>query len=344
MSDTSIMKAVRYVGTGERPMAVVCDVKKPQVTKPDDVLIRVEAVSICGTDTRALADPPAFKFAEGVIIGHECCGIVEETGCDVTNAKPGDRVVVHPNIWCGKCPSCRTGHINLCENFRHIGDGIDGVMADYACIPERMVYQISSDVLPHIACLAEPLACVLNGTTTFKAHPGEDVVIIGGGPIGLIFAMIYQASGARVIVSEPSESRRNLAYEIGIDDTVDPLKEDLEAYIKKINPQGVDIVVDALGTMVPTAIKIAKKGGRISVFGINQIRNVEFNQFPVTEKELKIQGTYITNGTFPLAIKMIENKIIPIEKLVTDRMGIYDVMEAVDKMNKGTSTKVIIEI
>lgn len=345
MTKVEMMRGAKFnkngVGAERCPITMV---KKPEITRPDEVLIRVEAVSICGTDVRALANPPAFDFVDGIIVGHEGCGIVEAVGSEVTNCKVGDKVVVHPNIWCGKCPSCRTGHINLCENFRHIGDRIDGAMAEYLCIEERMVYVIDSSVPSYVAALTEPLACVLNGTTTMPAHPGDEVVVLGGGPIGLIFAMLYKAMGAHVTVSEPGEYRRDLATKLGADVAINPKEVDLEKTLRGYAPQGADIVVDAVGVMLPIAVQIAKKGGRIAVFGVNQTATVNIPQYPITEKELTIRGTYITKGTFPLAIKIIENKIIPIDQLVTHRLPLEQLLDGIELMVKGTAGKVVVEI
>lgn len=330
-------------GVGENRCPII-QVPKPQIAKSDEVLIKIEAVSICGTDVRALANPPAFDFVDGIVVGHEGCGIVEAVGAEVTNCKVGDKVVVHPNIWCGKCEPCRTGHTNLCENFRHIGDRIDGAMAEYLCIEERMVYVIDRKVPSHLAAIAEPLACVLNGTTTVKAHPGDEVVVLGGGPIGLIFAMLYKAAGAHVTVSEPMEYRRALALELGTDVTIDPMAKDLDTELRKYAPGGADIVVDAVGVMLPIAVEIAKHGGQIVVFGVNQTAQVTIPQYPITLKELTIRGTYITKGTFPRAIKIIENGLIPIDKLVTHRLPFDQLLDGVELMVKGTAGKVVIEI
>lgn len=345
MTKVEMMRGAKFNKNGSgADRAPITMVPKPQISGPDDVLIRVEAVAICGTDTRALANPPAFDFVDGIIVGHEACGVVEAIGENVTNCAVGDKVVVHPNIWCGKCPSCREGRINLCENFRHIGDRIDGAMAEYLCIEERMVYKIKNEVPSYIAAMAEPLACVLNGTTSCKSHPGETVAVLGGGPIGQIFAMLYKASGAKVILSEPSEYRRNLAHELGIETTVNPFEEDLDAIVRSYSPVGADIVVDALGTMMPTALQIARKGGHITIFGVNQTAQVGIGQYPITEKELTVQGTYITKGTMPLAVKIIENNLIPIEKLCTHRLPLDKLMEGIELSKSGLAGKVVIEI
>ena len=322
----------------------VLEIPLPKIKTPEDVLIKVKAISICGTDVRALTDPPAFLFTEGIVVGHEFNGIVEEIGDNVTNVKVGDSVVVHPNNWCGKCIYCRTGKINLCENFTHIGDKVDGGMAEYACVPEKLVYKISKDVPPYIACLTEPLACVLNPTQEVRTFPGETVVILGAGPIGLIFMMLYKAAGAKIIMSDISAHRREFALELGADVVFDPGSEDLEKKVREETTIGADIVVDAVGMLMDQAIKLVRKGGNIILFGINEVAKVQLNQAPIVFNEINIHGKFITKGTFPKAINIIENKIIPIEKIVTHRLPIQKVKEGLELMKSGEGSKVIIEI
>jgi len=322
----------------------VKEIPVPKIKNKDDVLIKVEAISICGTDVRALSDPPEFVFKEGIVIGHEFTGFVEEIGEEVTAVKKGDKVVIHPNIWCGKCHYCITGHTNLCDNFKHIGDMIDGGMAEYACVPEKMLHKISPDVPSHIACLAEPLADVLNGVTKVPAKPGDTAVVFGAGPIGLIFTMLYKAAGAKVIVSDVSEKRRAFALEIGADYAIDPVAQDIEAAVMKITKIGADIAADAVGVLLPDAIRVVRKGGHIVLFGINQRVKVELNQFPILLKEIKIHGSFIAKGTFPRAVKILEEKIIPIEKIIYKRLPLVQVREGIEMMRRGEGAKVIIEI
>jgi threonine dehydrogenase-like Zn-dependent dehydrogenase len=341
MPDQNTMTAAVFERKG---VLNVKEIPVPTVKNPDDVLIRVKAVSICGTDVRALTDPPAFLFTEGIVIGHECNGIVEAIGKDVTNVEVGDSVVVHPNNWCGKCHYCRTGHINLCENFTHIGDKVDGTMADYACVPEKLVYKIHDSVPPHVACLTEPLACVLNPVQKIRANPGNSVVILGAGPIGLIFMMLYKASGAKVIMLDTLKNRREFALELGADIVLDPVAQNVELEIKNETGIGADIVVDAVGILLDQAIKLVRKGGSVVLFGINEAAKVQFNQAPIVFNEINIHGKFITKGTFPDAIRIIENEIIPIERLVTHRLPIQEVKKGLELMKSGEGCKVIIEL
>jgi threonine dehydrogenase-like Zn-dependent dehydrogenase len=322
----------------------VKEIPVPKIKNPDDVLIKVNAISICGTDVRALTDPPAFLFTEGIVVGHELNGIVEEIGENVTNVKVGDSVVVHPNNWCEKCFYCRTGRINLCENFTHIGDKVDGGMAEYACVPEKLVYKIRKDIPPYIACLTEPLACVLNPVQSVRVCPGENVVVLGAGPIGIIFMLLYKSAGAKVFISDTSEKRREFALGLGADFVLDPGSQNLEKEIREKTKIGADIVVDAVGMLLDQAIKLVRKGGDVILFGINERAQVQLNEAPIVFNEINIHGKFITKGTFPAAINIIENKIIPIEKLVTHRLPIHEIKKGLELMKSGEGMKVVIEM
>jgi threonine dehydrogenase-like Zn-dependent dehydrogenase len=316
----------------------------PRLEKPDQVLIRVRAVSVCGTDVRGLADPPQVQFKPGIVIGHECTGVVQEVGPDVRNVQVGDAVVVHPNLWCGSCHYCRTGQINLCTSFQHVGDSRDGAMAEYLCVPERLVYRISKQVPPHVACLAEPLACVLNGTRSVRVHPGENVVVLGAGPIGLIFMLLYKAAGAHVFVSDVSEKRRSFASSLGADAVFDPTSCDLEKEVLQRTGVGADLVADAVGSLLPEAISLLRKGGQIVLFGLNDKAIVKVPQIQIVFKEARIHGAYITKGTFPQAVDILESGTIPLERLVTHRLPIQEARRGIDLMRDGEGVKVVIEL
>lgn len=336
------MMAAVFVKPG---MLAVKEWPMPEIRNTDDVLVKMEAGAICGSDTRAVMDPPEFVYTHNIVLGHESAGRVVEVGSGVSTLKPGDQVVVHPNQWCGKCHACRTGHINLCTDIVHLGNMIDGTLAEYAVVPERLLYKISDSVPAEVAALAEPLACVLNGTQLARPHPGETALVLGAGPIGLIFASIYKAAGARkVFASEVSPLRTQKAYEMGVDLVINPLKEDLAAVIKEeTGGVGVDVVADAVGLLLPDGVKAAKKGASIVCFGLNEARPIEMMQVQLTFKELKIYGAYIANGTFPLAVSILENNVLPMEKLISHRFPLADTQKGFDAMFSGEGMKVIIQ-
>lgn len=339
--ESSTMKAAVFEKAG---VLNIKDVPVPVLESDEQVIVKIDAVSICGTDVRGLANPPQVFFKEGVIIGHECAGVVIKTGSAVTNVCVGDKVVVHPNQWCGKCYYCRIGEINLCDNFQHVGDSRDGAMAEFLNVPEKLVYKISEDIPVSTACLVEPLACVLNATNSVRVHPGESVVILGGGPIGMIFMMIYKKAGARVYVSDISDNRRNFALELGADGVVNPMESDLGEYVREKTCIGADIVVDAVGILLPQTSTLVKKGGDIILFGLNANAREPLNQMPIVINEATVHGKFIAKGTFPMAISIIEQGIIPIEKLVTHEIGIEDTMKGVAMMASGEAVKVVVKM
>jgi len=259
------MLAAVFEGKGKLNLK---EVPTPEIKKPDEVLLEVKMASICGTDMRILEVPPGHPATEGVILSHEYTGKVLEVGEAVTQFKKGDRVVVDPNITCGNCSYCKMGIPNMCENMTTLGIFIDGGFARYNIAPAKVLHKISPDLLPELAVFTEPLSCVVSATQRLKVHPGEVVVVLGAGPIGLLFIQMFKASGAgKIIVSEISEYRAKFAYESGASRVVNPLKDNLERIVKEETLVGADAVVDAVGTLFRSAMAIARRGGRILLFG-----------------------------------------------------------------------------
>ncbi len=334
------MKALVFEGEGKFSIK---NVSTPKITKPTDVLLEVEAASICGTDVHILEVPPGHPATPGAILGHEYIGRVIEVGEEVKSLKPGDRVAVDPNITCGNCKYCKMGLPNMCENMTTLGVFINGGFAKYNVAPEKQLYKISDDIPTQEAIFAEPLSCVLNATKQIALHPGESAVILGAGPIGLYFTMILKASGAYpLIVSEPSEFRRNKAKEVGADIVVDPLNENLEDVVKHHTEIGADVVVDAVGVLLEDAIKTVRRGGRILLFGQNYRHTNQIKQNDITRNQIQVMGSFIAHYTFPLVVKLLESRILPLQKLVTDEIKLSDFEKGLEKMKTGKAIEVIV--
>src|SRR5581483_1520310 len=175
----------------------------PQLKGPDDVVIRVEACGICGSDLQILAVPPRHPARSGVVLGHEICGRVTEAGPDAALAV-GDLVVVDPDIKCGHCVACENGHPSLCRHLRAMGVDEDGGFAEFCRVPARNVFPLEESVRTAVATLAEPMAAVLHGVRSLATKLGESAVVIGGGPVGCLFVKTFLASGIRPVwVVEP---------------------------------------------------------------------------------------------------------------------------------------------
>ena len=337
MSDT--MLSVVFKGNGrfsieQKPI--------PKITKPDDVLIEVEAASICGTDVQILKVPPGHPANENVILGHEYTGKVVEVGEAVTSVKVGDRIVVDPNITCGTCRYCKIGLPNMCENMTTLGIFIDGGFARYNVAPQKALHKIPPTLPPEIAVFAEPLSCVVNGVQKIKPMAGESAVVLGAGPIGLYYTAIFKASGLKVMVSEISEFRRNFAEKMEADVIVNPQEESLQERVMKETEIGADIVVDAVGTLLRDAITLVRRGGRILAFGMNKAVEQHLYQYDITRNEITIMGTYIAKFTFPATIKMLSAGILPLRELITHDIPLSDFEVGLNAMRKGEAVEVIL--
>jgi len=334
------MLAAVFEGKGKLNLK---EVPVPEIKKPDEVLLQVEAASICGTDMRILEVPPGHPATEGVILSHEYTGKVLEVGEAVTQFKKGERVVVDPNITCGNCSYCKMGMPHMCENMTTLGIFIDGGFTRYNVAPAKALHKISSDLLPELAVFTEPLSCVVSATQKLKVHPGEVVVVLGAGPIGLLFIQMFKASGAgKIIVSEISEYRAKFAYQSGASRVMNPLKENLERIVKEETLIGADAVVDAVGTLFGSAMAIVRRGGRIILFGQNYQARTQVAQNDITKNELTVMGSFIARFTFPFAIKIIESKVLNLEKLISHRLPLEDIHKGIEAMRKGEAIKVII--
>jgi threonine dehydrogenase-like Zn-dependent dehydrogenase len=331
------MRAAVFEGDGK---VAVVDRPEPAAELPDDVVIRVEVNGLCGSDLRALATPPEMAYDVGVVLGHEFSGVVTETG-DEAHLSAGDRVIVHPNIWCQRCHYCRTNRTNLCDHFVHIGSMRDGGAAEYCVVPDRMAYGLPEGLPLERAALTEPLACVLNGTTQAAVAPGETVLVIGGGPIGLLYLMMFKAAGAfPVVVSEPTEKRARWARELGADAVIDPLSADVPAAVRDLTSgRGADVVVDAVGSQLREAVLAAGKTGRVYTFGLNERATATLEPSILAYREISVHGVYIAKGTFPRAIELLADNRLGFDRLITREYPLEDIGKAIDDLRSGTVAK-----
>ena len=334
------MRAAIFEGNGRVAIAERAD---PKVSRPDDVLIRIAANGLCGSDLRALATPPEMVYDQGVIVGHEFSGTIEDVGAEV-KLEPGARVVVHPNIWCQTCWYCRSGHTNLCDRFVHIGSMRDGGAAELCVVPERMVYRVRDEMAFDLAALAEPLACVLNGTKQASIHPGESVLILGGGPIGLLYLILLKAAGASpLIVSEPAPHRARWARDLGADEVVDPRAANVEDVVRELTDgRGVDVAIDSVGALLPDAVASVRKAGRVLVFGLNERIEATIRPVDLVYREISIAGVYIARGTFPLAVKLLTETKLGFDRLVTHRLELEQFDEAIELLRTGEAVKALV--
>jgi 2-desacetyl-2-hydroxyethyl bacteriochlorophyllide A dehydrogenase len=301
----------------------------------DEVLLEVEACGVCGTDLHILSTPPSHPANVGVVLGHEFVGRVRERGAAVESVAVGDRVAVAPNVWCGECAWCRRGLRNQCERGTTYGIFIDGGLAPLVAVKARACFPISTDLPAHVAALAEPLSTVVHGARQAQAFPGERAVVIGGGPIGAMFCALLTLAGASVTVVEPVRERAELAAALGAVDVVSP---------DDVGGLDAEIVVDAVGSQLATALEVVARGGRVLLFGMNEHARAEVAQSRITRDELTVLGSYVGQDVLPDAIRLLEQGRIDFARLVTHRIAVDELPAAIDELRAGRALKVEVEL
>jgi threonine dehydrogenase-like Zn-dependent dehydrogenase len=319
---------------------VVREVPVPTVRTPQDVLVKVEVCGVCGTDIRFLAVPPVIRAKKGVILGHEYIGEVVAVGKDVPQLQPGDRVAVIPDLPCGHCRFCAEGRPNLCENMASIGGDLDGGFAHYALAPAEGLYKISPDLPVEEGAFVELLSCVLGGVQKAALLPGEDVVIMGAGPAGLVYMKVFKAAGAgKVIMAEISPWRIDFARRAGADLVINPREADLREAVRAVTDSGAHVVVDAVGSQVTAAISVARRAGRIIVFGEDHKAECTIRPRDIQGQELRILGSFIGIHVFPKAVKMLESGVVQLSDLITHRLSLEELPAGIAELAAGRGAK-----
>ena len=294
-----------------------------------EVLIRVKAAAICGTDLHIYkGERQDVKLPR--IMGHELAGEVVAVGNMVKNVKAGDRVVVDPVIACGSCPVCKKGHPNVCASVACLGVQADGGFQDYIKMPEERVYKFSDSISWIDAALIEPLACAAQMAERGRIQSGDKVVIIGAGPIGLSVLLVSKMLGAEVLISDMVESRLELAKRMNADVAVNSRTQDIKNEVMSFTEGlGADVVLDAVGysKFLELSVELAAPAARIVVIGFdNNLASIP--QVVITKKELEIIGSRMNNHKFPQVIKWIEEKKLDAKDLISAVYKFEDIDKA----------------
>lgn len=341
------MRGTFFLGADQDQKFEVRDMTFPPL-KPNEVLVKNYSCGICGTDVHiyhgeegsAAAKPP-------VVLGHEFAGVVEAVGEQVTDLKPGDHVTVDPNIYCQKCIPCRMGRKQNCENLFAIGVNVDGGFAEYALCPETQCLKVSEDLDFDEAAMAEPLACALHGIDKAKIQSGQQVLVIGGGTIGLLMVQLAKLSGAStVILSEPIAMRREIGLEVGADAVIDPIHEDVALRIQEITGQpGADVVIECVGKpfAVDQAFRAAGLGATILLFSVPEPGSTAALPLAdVFNKELTIVGSRINPDTHLRAVHLLNSGRMKIKQLITHAYDLEHLEDAIHMQMSSDSIKVVV--
>lgn len=312
------MKAAQITRPGE---ARVLRMDEP-VPGADDVLIRVRAAGICGTDLHIYKGE--YEATYPIVPGHEFSGEVAAVGENVRHFRVGDRVTADPNNPCNRCRFCQRNEPNQCLNLRAIGVTQDGSFAEYVLAPEGNVFSIG-ELSYTAAALVEPLACVVWGLKQVDVQPGDSALVFGAGPMGCLVAQgLKQAGAARVVVTDVVAGRLDLAQQLGATETV-IADSNQEAKLKAIEADGYGIVVDATGipTVLEGAFSYVRPRGKVWVFGVTPPGSfVRFPSYEVFRRDLSIIGSFAVNRTFPQALAMIKNGSVQVEPLVSHQLSL----------------------
>ncbi|MBI1936544.1 MAG: zinc-dependent alcohol dehydrogenase family protein [Ignavibacteriales bacterium] len=290
----------------------------------EELLIKVESCGVCGTDFHIYHGTAPAKT--NTILGHEFSGVVVEKGNECGGFSIGDKVAIDPNIYCGRCSYCREGKVQFCMNHRALGVTQDGGFAEFVLVPVQQAYKIPSDFPLDIASFAEPLSCCIRGIDRAKIKPGENVIIIGGGAIGLMMMQLARISGAaKLIVIEPDKYRRELALKLGADFVFAPDVENLFHSIKGITNGGADTIIECVGKpeAVELGIELTGRGGKIVVFGLAPVNSkIELYLQEAFRKELSIKTSFLNPYTFERAVELLINKKIDVEKFTITKVNL----------------------
>jgi L-iditol 2-dehydrogenase len=322
---------------------------------PGEMLVQVRSASICGTDLRIYHGAHRMFPAGTVRIpGHEVVGEVAALGDGVTGFTTGQSVFIAPNWGCGHCRQCVTGNSNRCADYGAIGVTRDGGFAEFVLVPAPAVTQgcvmvIGAAVDPAEAALIEPFACVLRGQDALRIQPGEQVLVIGAGPIGQMHVRLARLRGAgRILVSDPNPLRRQQMASAGADRVVDPTQEDLSALVAaESGGSGMDVVIVAAPshTAQEQALRLAGIGGRINFFGglPKDKPIIQFDANLVHYKELTVTGTTAcSTADCRRAAEIVSSGRVDLSSLVSRRFPLALAVEAFAAAEDGTSLKVVL--
>jgi L-iditol 2-dehydrogenase len=302
------MHATRLMATHDIQTA---DIRMPE-PGPGEVLVRVEAAGICGTDRHLFKGE--FPCKPPVTLGHEFSGIVVGVGAGV-DLSQGARVVCDPNDWCGRCDACLRGRVNLCE--RNVATGIhrDGGFAEYAVFPARKAVSLPADLDPLHGAFCEPLACTLHGLDIGAPVAGERVLVIGGGVIGLLALQLSRLAGAETMLLTRHPAKHELARVLGVTETAATPDE-----AARIWPDGADLTFECAGVpeTVACAPRLTRAGGRVVVLGVlPQGLSVPIEPFDLLFREIQLRFAFLNPFTQARAAKLISSGKIAITPLIS---------------------------
>jgi L-iditol 2-dehydrogenase len=345
------MKAVVYYAPGD---IRVEDIPTPQAG-PEELRVRVDACAVCGTDLKSYKHGnPRIKAP--LPMGHEFTGVIDMLGERVRGFALGERIVMATSVSCGRCRYCCEGWHNLCVDLAPMGFSYPGGMAEYTVIPARAlenghVVKVPTGIPAEQAALAEPLSCAVNSIQQCQLRPGDVVVVLGAGPMGLMNACVARAMGAgRILLSEVSAARLAQAAQFGCDLLIDPSREDLTARVKAATEGGLgaDAVIVAAPAAAPQeiALDLVRRRGTVCLFASLPVGQsmLQVDSRKIHYGELRLIGTSdSTPEHVRKAVALMASKAVPTEKLATHVLPLDGIFQAYELMLSGEALRVVLK-
>ena len=310
----------------------------PHVTEPDDVVLKIRAVGICGSDVKIVEGKHHYK--PNTVLGHEFCGEIVEVGTHVHHFKIGDRVAVDNNIRCGFCDFCRMGLTSQCVDIKTSALGVmrNGGYAEYCIVPEKQCFLLPDEIDDVMGTQVETLATVVNGMNTLLMLPYDYVMILGFGPIGYLFAQFAKNIAAKVAVTEIDPFRINVAKECGL--TVwNPNEVDVVEKITEFTyGRKADIVIEATGNALEQALKCVTPGGKVLPFGMDSSITASIVPNEITRWATKILGLYLGQNTMVPSIRIFQENRLNMKPFYTKVISLDDGIQAFDDLGLNMKT------
>ena len=300
------------------------DVPQPKLRNGRDLLVRVRAASICGSDVHGI-DGSTGRRRPPIIMGHEASGEIVEIGADVSKFKVGDRITFDSTEYCGECHFCRRGQVNLCENRRVLGVSCaeysrDGAFAEYLVVPEHIAFHLPAGLDYIDASLAEPAAVAAHARAITPFELGDSCLVVGAGLIGLLLIQILRANTSGPILAlETDAGRRASAMKFGADLALDPTAPNWLDQVRSVTGgRGVDHAFEAVGATAPirSAIESVRKGGSVTLIG-NLSATVELPLQAVVTRQIALYGSCAMSGEYPLVLDLMARKKIDARAIVS---------------------------
>lgn len=309
---------------------------------PDDLLIKVKACAICGSDVKGYSGKTGRRLPP-IIMGHEAAGVVVEMGANVSGFQVGDRVSFDSTIYCQKCPFCLSGQLNLCENRRVLGVSTPeyrqhGAMAEYVVVPYWIAVHLPKELSFAQASVIETVAIGIHGANRTPIKLNDTVVVVGAGPVGLFALQGIRLKGAgKVIVTDLVASRLEMAKQLGADVVLQTNSPDFAARLRaETAPFGADAAIEAVGvdSAIATALGAIRKGGALTLIGnVSPTVNVDLQS--IVTREITLYGSCASNGEFKACVDLVASGKIKVDPLISEYVTLEQGQETFDKLYKG---------